>query len=173
MSALFASERRSCLVDLLDRPDHLPEAIENYLVGPDLLQLVGELEAHSGVAPSTPLPSELLARIRTAGLVGLAPSEFRLVMQQPRVLLQLQKTVLLKYSPYWEEVIERADGRLPPQPVAPARERPWYRSPWAWTANLGSVLAASVALFLLVVQPRFERMTREIRLRVTLFHGVN
>ena len=156
------------VLDLLDNPDTLPETIEEKLVGPDLPALVRELEAIHGATGAVPeLPAPLMARILSDGLVALTEDEFQTLLSQPRALLDLQKAVLLDGKEYWDEVLQRVGGHVAPAPTPnPAMPvRPWYRSPWAWTANALTGLAASVALFVVVTSPgaRLDDAERQLR----------
>ena len=147
------------VLDLLEEPDRLPEMIEEKLLGPDLPALVRELEAIRGSNhASDELPASLLSRIVSDGLVGLSEEEFQSVLSRPRSLLPLQKAVLLEGKKYWDEVLQRVRGGV--APVEPAR--PWYRSPWAWTANALTGLAASVAFFA-VVSGRLDDRDQQLR----------
>jgi hypothetical protein len=62
-------------------------------------------------------------RVIAAGLCGLSDAELQAVLARPRVLLELQKAVLLDGSAYWDEAIRRADARIEPADVTPAPRR--------------------------------------------------
>jgi hypothetical protein len=163
---------RSGLVDLLDRPDDLPEAIEERIVGPDLWELVSDLERfHGPVQAPVAIAADMLTRILNNGLVGLSDDEFHALMRQPRTLLQVQKVVLSHGSEYWDEVARRMVGPafVPAvQELGEARAaayRPWYRSPAAWAANVLTGLAASVAFLVLLDRQstRLDDVERQLR----------
>ena len=145
---------RSGLLDLLDRPDNLPGAIEDQLVGPDVGELVRALEPFQESGTSSGVLAEaLLQRIVGEGLAGLTDAEFATVMRHPRCLLQIQKAILTQPSPYWDEVMARVDGTDVPmplefQPTEKHRLRPsWF--PWAVSG-----VAAAAAVSLVVYQNR-------------------
>jgi hypothetical protein len=136
-----------CLVELLDHPDELRELIERRLVGPQLLRLVRELELLQGTSTlPCSLTAELRDRILTGGLCGLSDAEFQSLMRQPRVLLQIQKAVLLEGSAYWDLVIQRSIGTAP-EPVSVSPSTAWYRHPWGWTTHALVGLAAAVVVY--------------------------
>lgn len=142
------------VLDLLGRPDDLSEAMEEFVVGADLLRLVRELEVFHGSSNAPcEMAEEMRNRIMIRGLSGLAEDELRTLLNRPRVLLGLQQAVLTEGGDYWDEVIQRAQGgpslaSAPTQVVAspPLRYRPWYRSPGAWAANALTATAAALAV---------------------------
>jgi len=154
------------ILELLDIPDALPETIEEIVVGPDLPALVRELETiHGSTGAPAELPAPLLTRILSDGLIGLSEDEFQSLLRQPRSLLQVQKSVLLDGKEYWDEVLQRVGEQVTPPLKLVEPVRPWYRSPWAWTANALTGLAASVVLFMVVNNPvnRLDDADRQMR----------
>jgi hypothetical protein len=103
--------------------------LEGHLVGMDLAALVAELEAvhtHDPKQQSSSLDQvlgNLHAAVQSRGLEALPPDRLRLLLQHPRLLLELQEWVLVEGGPYWRRVAPRHTGRE--QRVA--LERGWER----------------------------------------------
>lgn len=131
------------ILGLLDRPDDLPAALEDQLVSPHLRDLVEELSLFTP-ATADSIPPGLRARILASGLRDLTEDELRLLMRQPRVLLELQRAVLSEGGAYWDAVLTRTRTSIAETPRKPSTG--WYRSPWAWAANAVTGLAAALAV---------------------------
>jgi hypothetical protein len=95
--------------------------LDRQLVGPKLAALVAELDAiHGRSEPaSQPVPAPaldtVLADNRRAllerGLSALPPRDVGTLLRHPRLLLELQETVLLQGGRYWQE-LNRSDPKL-------------------------------------------------------------
>ncbi len=181
------------LLDLLDRPDDLAGALEEWLLSPQLLELVRQLSGlaepsglrldarpepsglrldarpdTSGLRLDARLP-ELKAKIVQSGLAILTEDELRLVMSQPHWLLELQTAVLLEGGPFWDEValrVRTSGVRVrPAEPPALEGWPAWYRSPWAWAANALTFLAAAIAV--IVIGARNAPQTGDVEARLS------
>ena len=103
--------------------------LEGHLVGLDLAALVAELEAVHAHDQKQPAPSldqvlgNLRAAVQSRGLEPLRPDRLRLLLQHPRLLLELQEWLLVEGGPYWRRMAPRNAGRE--QRVA--IERGWER----------------------------------------------
>jgi hypothetical protein len=103
--------------------------LEGNLVGMDLAALVAELEGvhtHDPKQHSSSL-DEVLGNLRAAvqsrGLEALPPDRLKVLLQHPRLLLELQEWLLVEGGPYWRRVAPRHAGL--DQRVA--LERGWER----------------------------------------------
>jgi hypothetical protein len=150
------------VLHLLGSPDQLPERLEAELVGPGLLALVRDLEAVTGSDnDAIALPTNLRDRIVTSGLCALDDSELQTVLVRPRYLLQLQSEVLLHGSPYWDEVMRRADARtelgdIIPTPAGRTRLPRWL------THLLSAATAAAIVL--VVTNRQVRHVDNDLRL---------
>ncbi len=103
--------------------------LEGHLVGLDLAALVAELEAVHAHDQKEPAPSldQVLGNLRVAvqsrGLESLPPDRLKVLLQHPRLLLELQEWLLVEGGPYWRRMAPRNAGRE--QRVA--LERGWER----------------------------------------------
>jgi len=97
------------LLDSLEHADRFVEYVEEQMVGPHLLDLVRDLAAVNPGGGRLPLPDALRNRVIDVGLAGLTEAETQLALGNPLWLIPLQKAVLTAGSPYWDEVIARAD----------------------------------------------------------------
>jgi hypothetical protein len=103
--------------------------LEGHLVGLDLAALVAELEAvhsHDQKQPAPPLDQvlgNLRAAVQSRGLETLLPDRLPVLLQHPRLLLELQESLLVEGGPYWRRMAPRNAGRE--QRVAV--ERGWER----------------------------------------------
>jgi hypothetical protein len=155
--------------------------LEGHLVGMDLAELIGELEAVHGPATESLSLDRVLEDwrevVRTQGLGSLPPDLFDVLLRQPKLLLDLQEWLLIEGGPYWQrlaagatgrhcnEILERAWDRLAsalaesddPAPAIPLRP-PVAAAPVrparppAWL--LGGLAAAAAGLVALVVAMR-------------------
>jgi hypothetical protein len=99
--------------------------LERHLVGLELAQLIGELQAiHSPLPESLSVESVLAGRLEEvyqSGLSGLPRELLRKLLTQPSLLFELQELVLTHGGPFWDEVARRN------QPVEAIVERGWER----------------------------------------------
>ena len=100
-------------------PAERPAWLEAQLVGAELRNLVLELETIRGPrSTTTSLPNlaDVLGSKRTVilrnGLAGLSPQEVASLLQNPRLLLDLQEAVLCEGGPYWQHLVQTSEPRL-------------------------------------------------------------
>lgn len=101
-------------MDIPDDPAGLPGWLERHLVGLELAALVAELEAVHGAAAAGPALEQVLGDRREAvlagGLAALPPGRLRRLLRRPRLLLDLQESVLVEGGPYWRRLAESSAG---------------------------------------------------------------
>jgi hypothetical protein len=167
----------------LEIPDDAPALagwLEGRLVGLDLAALVAELEAVHGPARKPFALEQVLGNRRDAvlthGLEALPHARLRILLTQPRLLLELQELILVAGEAHWQqraasnasgsesvEALERTWRRLestlagetaPPVPVPvavpPPAARRWSGAGARWLVSLAT--AAAVLLAVIAVQ---------------------
>lgn len=102
---------------VLTMPDEHRELagwLERQLAGMELPRLVAELlVVHGSENKRTTLPRDLdvyLDSILQSGLSGLPDKVLCQLLQNPKLLLDLQEKVLIEGGPYWDNLLARADG---------------------------------------------------------------
>ena len=91
--------------------------LEGHLVGLELAALVAELEAVHAHDQKQPEPSldQVLGNSRAAvqsrGLEALPLDQVKVLLQHPRLLLELQERLLVEGGPYWRRMAPRNAGR--------------------------------------------------------------
>jgi len=99
---------RLIALEIPDDQAKLPGWLEEQLLGLDLAALVAELEAaHVPGSEKSSLMKDILGRYRAAvlenGLGSLPSAQLRLLLRQPRLLLELQELILVEGGEYWRK----------------------------------------------------------------------
>jgi hypothetical protein len=141
-----------------DEPAELATWLERQLTGPDLECLIKELTAVHGqeTAPSSLAEAlgEDLSVALGRGLGGLPANKLRMLLRHPRLLGELQDTIVESSSPYWDarfdhpELKRIADAARESSTkfVARPARTPIYRRPWF--VSLATAAVVIVAVFL-------------------------
>jgi hypothetical protein len=167
-------------LEIPDDPAELPGWLESHLVGLDQGALIAELEAVHGTRPATPglegVLGPQLEAVLDEGLAVLPASTLRRLLDQPRLLLELQERIVTTGGDYWfrlpqsnRELTERlergrralkeivgadpdvAPGRSAGRP-APRRAARQYR-PWFVSLATAAIVLALVAGYERLVAP--------------------
>jgi len=151
-------------LEIPDEPEVLPTWLEGHLMGLDLHQVVSELDILSSPVKKEPLSlSQVLAKqadeVLQLGLRSLSRTQLRQLMNQPKLLLDLQRLVLDQGGSYWITVPESrpstevrgntwasiqaglSETASEPEPV----KRMVWHWPWLWAGS--GWLAAAAAVF--------------------------
>ncbi len=149
----------------------LPTWLEGHLMGADLPQLVTELSVLSGEKHESAMSlQELLgdqsAEVLLMGLESLSRDKLRRLLNEPRLLLDLQRSILDQGGSYWLTVPQCADAtsssrvtwarltdiiRAEAPKSEPAQPTLSNRHPWYW-AGAGWLAAAAALGFALYIQ---------------------
>ncbi len=176
-------------LEIPDDPALVPVWLEGHLLGLDLHQVVTELEILAGASAEPPVTLQDLlgaqmSEVLQTGLRSLPSSRLRLLMKQPRLLLELQRLVLDEGGTYWTTVPESPATKanssaawekiqaaihsevpksVPAQPVTRGR-RPWLIAGVGWLSA-----AALLVAFLLRGSPvqLLENQVAELTAKVS------
>ncbi len=103
-----------CAFEIPADPEQIAPWLESHLLGLDLAALVAELAAVHGDKPARqPQLEEVLGedlpRVLTAGLTVLRPQQLQRLLQNPRLLLQLQSRIFVEGDTFWEQDKQLSD----------------------------------------------------------------
>lgn len=161
-------------LDIPDDPAQLPAWLDRHLAGPHLGELIAELSAvHGPASGAADDVEEFLGNHRQAvlegGLAALSKEKLRLLLLQPRLLLDLQEVVLREGGPFWSSTAEPAGelrrlfeqgrNRLDEFLAAEARNGPvprivplertvsWYARPWCVSLATAAGVLVAVSIY--------------------------
>jgi len=163
---------RLIALEIPDDQARLPGWLEEQLLGLDLAALVAELQAAHAPArgAGTPL-GDVLGQNRGAvlekGLSALPPARLRLLLRQPRLLLDLQELIVVEGGEYWRkttredresrQLVDRGWSRLDAflrsggadldTGRAAASTSPWYRRSWVVSLATAAAVLAGVFVY--------------------------
>ncbi len=170
---------RLLALEIPEQPSEQRAWLERHLVGPELAQLVAELQAVRAANDSRQNLDEILGvksgALMSEGLSALSDEQLRLLLANPAVLLELQERVLLNGGNYWEKLTSKSaeldslatagwqrlsnsvgvqrsttGPTIAPSTIsAQSSGQAWYRHP-AWCA---AAIAASVLAVVLALKP--------------------
>jgi hypothetical protein len=158
-------------LDIPENSADVPGWLEDFIVGPNLAELVAELSALHADSRAEPrsLDSALgddLPRATEQGLAALSRQSLRTLLREPQLLIELQERIFVDGGAYWDrraapeidDLAGRTWNRLDnwiagvaeqPAPtgtadVLPMKPRPWYAHPAVVSLATAAALLAGV-----------------------------